>query len=79
MAQKFCGEVTDEDGFKHEVWVSLLPDDTIEHVFVMYEGTQVTDFPFGQPNKDCDLSEAAQQVATGRTRSVTLPILIEVE
>jgi hypothetical protein len=74
--QVFKGHVTDEEEFKHEVFISLGPADEPDHVFVMYGGAQVTDFPFGQPQADCDLCQGAQLVATGEKDSVSLPILV---
>jgi len=77
MAQTLAGHVTDEEGFKLEVWTEPGPNGSIDHVHVMFGGTQQTDFPFNQPNNNCELCEAAQKVAEGRSKHVTLPILIE--
>jgi len=75
--QEISGQVVDEDGFAHEVWVEKLPDNSIAHVYVLYAGAEVTEFPFDQPQPNCELCEAAQLVASSPVQLViTLPILI---
>jgi len=77
MTQTLAGHVTDEDDFELEVWTEPEPDGNIDHVYVMYGGSQQTDFPFNQPNKGCEICEAAQMIAEGKAKHLTLPILIE--
>ena len=75
--QKHVGHVVDEDDFELEVWVELLPDGAYEHVYVLYGGSQLGDFPFGHPSQNNELEEAAQMVAADpKHKTVTLPLLI---
>jgi len=75
--QKFAGYVVDEDDFKHEVWIEQGPDLETSHVFIMYGGSQITDFSYDQPNHECELSEAAQLVAEAPlVTTISLPILV---
>lgn len=76
MTQKFAGHVVDEEDFEHEVWVETHNDGTKEHVFVIFGGAEIADFPYNAPQCDCDLSEAAQLVAEGKQKRITLPILL---
>jgi len=75
--QTLAGHVTEEDGFEIEVWISTLPEGQIEHVYLLYSGSQMGDFPFNQPRKDDELEQAAQMIASDPNRTkVTLPLLI---
>ena len=75
--QKLAGHVVDEEGFELEVWISLLPWGEKEHVFVLYGGSQISDFPFQKPNKDSELDEATQMIAANPIlQKLTLPLLI---
>lgn len=75
--QKLMGHVVDEDEFRHEVWVETHPDGTIEQVYLMYGGTQTADFPYNQPDKGCELCEAAQMVVDALGHStIHLPLLV---
>ena len=74
-----AGHIEDEDGFIHEVWVETHENGRKEHVYGMCGNKQTFDFPFGQPDKGCDLCEAAQIVASSEvTSAVSLPILVVV-
>jgi len=75
--QEISGQVVDEEGFELEIWVEKLPARSVAHVFVMYGGSLITDFPSDQPQPNCELCEAAQLVASSPVQLViTLPILI---
>jgi len=75
--QTLAGHVTEEDGFRIEVWISTLPDGEVEHVFLMYGGSQMGDFPFNQPRQDDELELAAQMIAADPDqKEITLPLLI---
>jgi|AntRauTorckE6833_2_1112554.scaffolds.fasta_scaffold56017_2 hypothetical protein len=75
--QKLAGHVVDEDGFELEIWTDQGPDQEISHVFIMYGGTELGDFPFNSPDKGCELCEAAQLVAgSPLTTTISLPILV---
>lgn len=64
--QYYKGVVVDEHAFEIEVWVENEPEsDTPSHVFLMYGGSQVGDFPFNQPNKHDLVADAANRVAAG--------------
>ena len=78
--QRIMGHVVDEEGCEHEVWVDTSADATIEHVYAMFGGAQVTDFPYNQPNKGCEMCEAAQMVVDCPGYStISLPILVVAE
>lgn len=77
MAQKCVGHVIDRDGYKIEVWVDYdtnRPSD-YEHVYLMYDGSQLEEFQFGFPRGDNPLQLLAQQVAAGKATCLTeIPI-----
>lgn len=73
------GEVVEEDGNLLTVLVSVLPSDESEHVYIMRHNKQIGDFQFGQPDKDCDICFAAQEVASGIYNVYHLPVLVTTE
>ena len=66
--QTYKGLVEDEQGFEIEVWVDHGPEREINHVFLIYGGSQIGDFPFSQPDSDDWVQAAANRVAAGLSK-----------
>jgi hypothetical protein len=63
MPPRQIGIIIDSDGFPLEVWAEFFPTpDEPSHIWVCFEGSQLADFPFRQPNTGCEICEAAQLI-----------------
>ena len=63
VVAKNVGHVIDSDGLSIEVWTEE------GHVFLWYAGSQVGDFPLGQPG-DNEVEQLADRVARGEAKTL---------
>jgi hypothetical protein len=66
--EKHVGIIIDKDGCELEVWLTYLDQARTEpdHVFVVFDGKTISDFPYKMPDNS-DVCVAADQIAQGET------------